>query len=189
MKIVLGSSSKQRKDIFMAMGYAFEVISSDIDERSIRRSGPKELALALAMAKSDSLCKRLQGSCILITADTVVTWDGTLREKPVDAKEALFFLETASEHPSFVYSAVVVTNTETKKRAGGVDEARVFFLKIPEENIENLIRRADVFGFAGGFAIEDPLIAPYVASVKGERGTIMGLPQELTEKLIAEVSE
>ncbi len=189
MKIILGSSSKQRQEMLSVMGYEFEVIRSDIDEKSIRRDDPKELVLAVAIAKNNALRERLAEPCLLITADTVVMWNGTLREKPKDAAEARHFLETASEYPSEVYTALVVTNTKTRKIVCGADMARVFFRKIPDTHIEELIRQGDIFGYAGGFAIGHPLIASSVASVEGARGTVMGLTEELTKKLINEVSE
>lgn len=53
-KIILGSSSMARRQILAEMGYEFEIVTADIDEKSIRREKPEELVMALAEAKTPS---------------------------------------------------------------------------------------------------------------------------------------
>ncbi|KAI3992375.1 hypothetical protein MKX01_031538, partial [Papaver californicum] len=50
-KIILGSSSKSRKDILTEMGYDFTIMTADIDEKEIRMEKPEDLVMALAEAK------------------------------------------------------------------------------------------------------------------------------------------
>jgi septum formation protein len=50
-KLILGSSSVARKHILAEMGLEFEVMTADIDEKSIRRENPDELVTILAEAK------------------------------------------------------------------------------------------------------------------------------------------
>jgi len=78
-KIILGSSSMARRQIMAEMGYEFEIVTADIDEKSIRREKPEELVMALAEAKADSIISKLRisshvdedaYSTLLITADT-----------------------------------------------------------------------------------------------------------------------
>lgn len=78
-KIILGSSSMARRQILAEMGYEFEIVTADIDEKSIRREKPEELVMALAEAKADAIISKLKisshvdddaYSTLLITADT-----------------------------------------------------------------------------------------------------------------------
>jgi len=61
MKIILGSASARRKDILQQMGYEFEVMSANIDEKAIRFDDPKKLTLAIVNAKADALEKIKRG--------------------------------------------------------------------------------------------------------------------------------
>ncbi len=55
MEIVLGSSSKWRKEVLRSMGYTFTTMSPDIDEKAIRDADPHILTLKIARAKAEAL--------------------------------------------------------------------------------------------------------------------------------------
>lgn len=169
------------------MGYQFEVMPSDIDEKQIRLENPTELTLALARAKTAVLLPKIKEAAILITSDQVVSWNGTLREKPENEAQAREYLRRAAEHPSETITAVVVTNTATGKQAEGVDIAKVYFSDIPKETIDKLIKEGHIFHQAGGFSIDDPLVKDFVKLIEGEPESIIGLPKKLTERLMREV--
>nr|KJB17770.1 hypothetical protein B456_003G014500 [Gossypium raimondii] len=101
-KIILGSSSMARQRILAEMGYEFTIMTADIDEKSIRKEKPEDLVTALAEAKANAIMARLQHTDILenvacptllITADTVVVYKGTIREKPCNEDEAREFIK------------------------------------------------------------------------------------------------
>ncbi|CAJ2635587.1 unnamed protein product [Trifolium pratense] len=149
-KIILGSSSKARKQILTEMGYEFTIMTADIDEQSIRREKPEDLVVTLAEAKAiiaiqwllKSLCivslilKGLRNTRIINYY--VVVYRGTIREKPTSEKEAREFVKGYSGSHAAVVGSVVVTNLVTRKRYGGWESAEVYFLEIPDEVIDNL---------------------------------------------------
>ena len=169
------------------MGYEFEVMPADIDEKAIRRENPEELVLALANAKADALLPKIKRPAILITADQVVAWNGEIREKPESEEEAKEFLRTYYQAPAEVINGIVVMNTETGKRVSAVDSSRVYFKEIPEAALKQFAKLEHIYRRAGGFAIRDPLIQPYIEKVEGTDDSATGLPKELTERLIREV--
>ena len=187
MKIIFGTASKQRRKVFETMGYDFEVMTADIDEKAIRSDSPEELTLALARAKAAALQKRITEPAILITADQVIVWQGEIREKPENAEQARIYLSTCHMAPSRIVNGIAITNTGTGAQVAMNDFATVAFKKIPEDVIAKLIQEGNVFSWAGGFAVDDPSIALYVESIEGEEGSVHGLPKALTEKLIREV--
>jgi len=103
-----------------------------------------------------------------------------------NAEECRRFLRSYASHPAECFSAVVVTNTASRRSVEGVDVARQFFKAIPEEAIEKLIAQGDVLHCAGGFAIE--LMEPYLDRREGEAESVMGLPPTLTNSLIVEAT-
>jgi septum formation protein len=189
MKIILGSQSQGRKNILSKMGYKFDVIAANIDEKSIRRQNPIDLTLTLANTKADALLPKITEAAILITADQVVLCNNSLREKPSSPEEARLFLNDYMSYPAETISAIVVTNTITKRRVSGVDIAKIWFTKLPETIIEKLIANKNIYSFAGGFSIDDPLLKKYIAKIEGTPDSITGLPIKLTKKLIHDVQQ
>lgn len=187
MKIILGSQSKGRAKILKAMGFAFEVIPPDIDEKAIRFPNPAELTLAIARAKADALLPKISEPAALITSDQVVVCDGAIREKPRDRNEAIAFLESYRKYPAQTVTSVVLTNTANGNRAEGTDIATIWFSVMPDDVIASYVASGDPFSHAGGFAHEHDILAPFVRHIHGEEESIMGLPRKLTEILMSEV--
>jgi len=188
MKIILGSKSAGRRKVLERAGYRFEVMTADIDGKSIRSNNYEELPLLLARAKAERIAQDIKEPALLITSDQVVVCNSELREKPENEKEARKFLQSYSLYPAQTNTAVVVTNTETGKKAEGVDIAKTFFKVIPNKVIDELIEDGAVLHAAGGYIVEHPLLKPYIDHIEGEVNSITGLPLKLTEKLIAEVT-
>lgn len=186
-RIILGSGSTYRQQLLREMGYDFDVVSPDIDEQAIRSHNPVELALALAHAKADAVVAELQSPALIITADQVVAHGGQIREKPASADEARHFMRTGSDGPSETVSAVVVTDSATGRRAAGVDIVQIYLRTLPDALIEDRIVDGEVFHCAGALRIEDPLIEPYIERLEGAIDSVMGLPKELTARLIGEI--
>lgn len=187
MTIILGSSSSSRKAVLESMGFAFTVISPDIDERAIRREDPRELVMAIAQAKMDAVLAQVKGEAIVICSDLVIVVDGVAREKPESKEEAYAFMATYSTKPQVATSATVVCNTATGKRVCEVVEVTVTFDPIPQENIREFVESEQTMRYAGGLAAEHPLFTPFV-HVEGEWEALMGLPKEKTLQMIEAVS-
>ena len=186
-KFILGSSSVQRQDILKEMGYEFEVISPDIDERAIRREDPHELVTVVAEAKMLAVLDRVVEDAVVITSDTIVVVEGEVCEKPLSEEEAVKFLSKFSTCPQVVISAVVVVNTKTGKKATGTDEVVVSFGEIPEQNFKDFVESKEAYKYAGALAFEHPLFLSYANEFEGELESIQGLPKTLTDRLIKEV--
>ncbi|KAL8211142.1 hypothetical protein R6Q57_005579 [Mikania cordata] len=184
-----------RRKILQEMGYDFTVMVADIDEKSIRREKPEDLVMALAEAKADAIISRLgiEGHKeenahpkLLITADTVVVYEGMIREKPSSKEEARHFVKGYSGGCAIVVGSVVITNLTTGIRKRGWDRSEVYFLDIPDVAIDRLIDDGVTLNVAGGLMLEHPLTAPFVDSVIGSPDGVMGLCKSLTQKLIEE---
>ncbi|CAA2955058.1 maf DDB_G0281937 isoform X2 [Olea europaea subsp. europaea] len=195
-KIILGSSSIARKMILSEMGYEFTTMSADIDEKAIRKEKPEDLVMALAEAKADAIASKLQNienqendgkPTVLVAADTVVVYEGMIREKPSNKEEARQFIQGYSGGHAATVSSVVVRNLKTGFRRGEWDKVEIQFHDIPEHIIDNLIEEGNVLNVAGALIIEHPLVLPYVKAVVGTTDSVMGLPKALTERLIKEV--
>lgn len=187
MKIILGSQSHSRRKVLAKMGYEFEIMPADIDEKAIRFDDPVKLTLALARAKADAILPRIKEAAILITSDQVVVCNKKILEKPSNESEAREYLEMYAKYPAKTVTSVVVANTATSTQADGTDIARIWFSSMPEDIVSRYIAIKDPFFHSGAFDHEHPILSPYVSRIEGEPESISGLPKHLTEELIQRV--
>lgn len=180
-RLVLGSGSSTRRAILSELGLSFEVHKPGIDEKAIRRSSPEELVLALGKAKAAALLEGEHGTefaaegALLLTADQVVVWEGTILEKPVDEAEARTFIAGYGKAPARTVGSCVLTDAATGQQWAEVDTACVHFEAIPQSTVDKLITDGELFYCAGGLMVEHPLVAPHVTSMEGSIDSVMGL--------------
>jgi septum formation protein len=184
MKIILGSSSKYRKEILQEIGIQFDVIAPDIDEKAIRFKNPKKLVTALAHAKADILLQKIKEPALIITADQVVSYHGEIREKPATKEEARYFLQTYGKYPIEFVNGLVVSDTVTRKQFSGIDVSRTFTKPFPQQVIESIIEKEEIFHIAGGITLSDTFLTPYIIKHEGTRESRKGLPLKLLESLL-----
>jgi len=193
MKIILGSSSAGRKlvmeELAQELGFDFEIMSPDIDEKAIRSDNPSDLVMAIANTKADALVSVIKEPAILICSDQVVLYNGKIREKPINEIEAREFLQSyKSVHPETL-GAVVVVNTKTGKRASGLQTSKIYFKPLPKEIIDKHIKSGMSLRGAGGFSIHDPILKDYIDHIEGGFDSATGLSKELVKRLISQVSD
>ena len=212
---ILGTSSSSRKAIVDALQWKYLQISPDIDgkfdfdisclksfeqtcsyliiiEKAIRCSNPTDLPLLIAKAKADALLNKLREvndgeSYILLSADQIVLFGDTVREKPVDEAEAIAFLSSYSDSSVSTVSAVVITELPSGAQTSGVDVATVHWDTLSEEVVRRVVSRGEIFSSAGGFRVEDEDLTPLIRRVDGSVDSVMGLPVDMTVALIEEV--
>lgn len=161
-------------------------------EKAIRDEDPLVLPLLIAQAKAVKLTSQLsqlsdRKPCLIITADQVVLFERTVREKPVDLQEARAFLSSYSDKCVSTVSAVVLTHYPSGITAGAVDVSTVFWDKLPSATVDKVLAQGKVLSCAGGFMVEDEDLQGFVKSIDGSIDGVMGMPVQLTLDLMDEV--
>ena len=87
MRLILGSGSKQRRDIFDLLGFKYEIITSLVDEDSNEKD-PNKYVEELSRNKARSVAEQIDGDALIVTADTIIYMDGKVYEKPKSKEEA-----------------------------------------------------------------------------------------------------
>ena len=185
--IILGSQSKYRKGVLEELGFKFETMSSDIDEKNIRDDNPKKLVLKLARAKNNALKDKIGTNDILITSDQITIFKNEIREKPVSYEEAKKFLKDYSNSNLATYTSLVIYNKSNRKQAEGVDVVNVFFNEIPDSDIQRIIDKKYILNCGGGFMIKDPILLKHVKKIDGDIKSVMAMPPKLLKKLLKEI--
>ena len=171
--LILGSASPRRKKILHALGCAFTVSTASADEIH-DPSDPVRTVVTNALAKYRA-CRKRHPEAALITADTLVWFEGRLIGKPVDLDEAADFLRAFSGRTQTVYTGLSLgmPHGEPDLR---VEASSVSFKTLSETAILDYLRKTRPLDRAGAYDIDengDLLIAGYCGSYTN----IMGLPE------------
>src|SRR5690348_6219958 len=93
MRLILGSKSPRGKEILNFFSIPFIQIPSSFAEESIPFKGdPIQYALELSAKKAESLAQKYPND-LIISADTVVFFEGNIYNKPKDENEAFSMLQ------------------------------------------------------------------------------------------------
>lgn len=172
--IILGSVSPRRKKILESLGVSFSVWVSDTSEIHDSED-PVHTVVFNARAKYRA-CRVQHPEAALITADTLVWFEGALIGKPKDLEEAARFLRSFSGRTQIVYTAVALGRPGETEADIRVEASSVTFKHLSEETIRDYLARTQPLDRAGAYDIDengDLLIARYCGSYTN----IMGLPE------------
>lgn len=176
MKIILGSKSPRRKEILAMMGYDFEVRVSDSSEKHIG-DNPIDIVRNIAIGKANAI--DISDDELLITSDTIVWFKDRILEKPKDRDDAFNMLKELQDNTHIVYTAVCIKYKNEK--SSFVDEAKVTFYPLSDDEINAYIDTGDAMDKAGAYGIQGPF-HKHIKSYEGDFYTIMGLPKVRLEK-------
>src|SRR5690625_2398522 len=93
--LILASSSPRRQALLKQVNIPFSIRKPDVDESQITASEPRERVKLLAELKSNAT-PLLNEDEVILSADTVVSFDNEILEKPKDKVDALRMLSLLS---------------------------------------------------------------------------------------------
>jgi septum formation protein len=188
-RIVLASASPRRRDLLEAAGLRFEIAPAAVPEELEPFVDPLEAALELAARKARQAARgRPDG--FVIGADTVVAVpsDGGWRllGKAEDALEARAMLELLSNSRHVVATGVCVVRCPDLEQRSGVERTWVTMRPIEPAEVEAYVASGEWRGKAGGYAIQENADAFVTSLEEGGFDNVVGLPVELTLRLLRE---
>ncbi|XP_069563026.1 LOW QUALITY PROTEIN: probable bifunctional dTTP/UTP pyrophosphatase/methyltransferase protein [Brachyistius frenatus] len=187
--VVLASASPRRLEILRNAGLRFEVVPSWFKETLDKGlfKAPHEYAVETAKQKALEVARRmpfkhLKTPDIVIGADTIVTVDGMILEKPVDKNDAYRMLSSLSgkEHSVFTGVAVVLCHEKENDEVDYqlidfYEETKVKFADLSEEMLWEYINSGEPMDKAGGYGIQ-ALGGMLVEYVHGDFLNVVGFP-------------
>jgi len=171
-RVVLASASPRRRQLLNLIGIAHEVLPANIDETMRVRETPRRHAERLAREKASAIAKR-DPDLITIGADTIVVVNRKVLGKPRDADDAARMLALLSGRDHTVTTAVAVSRG--KKLRSAVEEVRVKFRRLRDDEIEAYIATGEPMDKAGAYGIQG-YGATIVERIEGDYFAVMGLP-------------
>ena len=164
------------------VGVPCEVLATNVDEPVSHCA--KESAERLAILKNKAACEilRQEGNlpAIVITADTLVTIDGEILEKPKNREEAFSMLKTLSGRKHTVHTGVAIAKLFPDEsrfpcRVAFVESADVCFRHLADNEIYSYIDTGEPFDKAGAYGIQEKG-ALLIDMVFGDFYAVVGLP-------------
>jgi septum formation protein len=182
-KVVLASSSPRRRELLNLIGIAHEVRPANLDESMRPRETPRRHAERLARDKASAVARR-DSDLITIAADTIVVINRKVLGKPIDKEDAARMLAMLSGREHTVITAVAVSRG--KKLRSAIEEVKVKFRRLREEEIQAYIATGEPMDKAGAYGIQG-YGATIVERVEGDYFAVMGLPLVRLVGLMREV--
>ena len=182
-RIVLASASPRRRELLSQIGVEFEVKPADGEERIISTEPSKvveELSAQKAMFTAKDLEKEnghVPEGCIVLGADTIVSYEGRILGKPSDKEDAIQMLSMLQGNTHQVYTGVTVL----KEKQGSwkfhtfFECTDVIFYPVTREEIVEYVNSGDPMDKAGSYGIQGAWGA-YVKGIRGDYNNVVGLP-------------
>lgn len=180
-KFILASKSPRRKEILKNIGVSFKVSVSDADENIDKNIEPSLYVQELAMIKAAAVEK--ENAQYVISADTVVYFDGKIMGKPHTEDDARAMLKALSGNTHSVYTGICVCECKTGISATDYEKTDVTFGKLTNDEIEKYIKSGEPFDKAGGYGIQGKG-ALLVEKISGDYFNVVGLPAAKLNKLL-----
>ncbi len=178
--LILASASPRRAQLLQQLGWQTQVVPVDINETVKPDEIPQEYCLRMAEEKSVAAVNQVDSNLPIVTADTIVVFDGEILGKPKNEKQALLTLIKLSGQTHQVYSAVTVVYQGHK--ATTLSENSVTMSAISDAQIKAYIQTGEPMDKAGSYGIQG-YAAMWIKHISGSYSSIMGLPLYETTEL------
>jgi len=173
MRLVLASTSPQRRAILEQLRIPFGVVAPTYEEHDPPDADPVQLVRAHAEGKARSVH---EDGAITLGVDTTVHLDGRLYGKPEDENGARAMVGELAGATHLVVSGLCLLGPDFSVLEHAV--TRVTFRALPLAEIDEYISTGEWRGRAGGYAIQG-VGGRLVSSIDGDYLNVVGLPAAL----------
>jgi septum formation protein len=183
--LVLGSTSRYRRELLTRLTGKFRVVSPDVDETPLSNEMPVALAVRLAKLKAVFVAAQCPGA-VVIGSDQVADLTGSVLGKPGSVDNAVRQLSACSGRDVVFHTALCVIDARSThlNHFEAVDTTRVTFRKLDSQEITSYIERDMPLDCAGSFKSEGLGIALFENIETKDPTALIGLPTIALCKLL-----
>ena len=181
--IILASGSPRRLELMKRIGFIPDVRCGDVEEQMQDNETPVDYTRRLAFEKAQATPVAPDEQRWILAADTIVTIDGQVLEKPVDEADAKRMLGIMSGRTHEVITSFCWFNPADGRKDIQSVVAKVEMIDLSESTIDAYIATGESMDKAGAYGIQ-AIGATLVRKVDGSYFCVMGLPVcEVVESL------
>ena len=174
-KLILGSTSRYRRDLLERLRIPFTVEAPDVDETPLPLETPQQMACRLAMSKARAVAAKFP-DCVVIGSDQVADLEGQALGKPGNHARALIQLQGMRGKVVGFQTAVAVVCQQSGFEQLDLAQVKVTFRDLSDAQIEAYLRAETPYDCAGSAKSEGLGIA-LLASIENDDPTaLVGLP-------------
>ena len=181
--LVLGSTSRYRRELLTRFRLPFDCASPDVDETPQPGESPAALALRLALAKAHAVAAQYPDS-IVIGSDQVADLNGQPLGKPLVHDKAVAQLRAMSGQSMHFHTAVAVVCQATGFAEADTAVVRTVFRSLNDAEIERYLRAEEPYDCAGSAKSEGLGITLLDAIESDDPTALIGLPLIRTARLL-----
>jgi len=175
LTLILGSTSRYRRELLSRLKLHFEVASPDVDETPQPGEAPAALALRLAVAKANEVARRFPNA-VVIGSDQVADLFGEPLGKPGSHERAVAQLRRMSGHSVVFQTAVAVVHHSGHFSDSALVPVKVKFRDLSDLEIEHYLQVEQPYDCAGSAKSEALGIALLDAIESSDPTALVGLP-------------
>ncbi|CAN7306760.1 Maf family nucleotide pyrophosphatase [Acidovorax sp. Leaf78] len=173
--LVLGSTSRYRRELLERLRLPFDVAAPHVDETPEPGEAPRALALRLALAKARAVAQQ-HPEAVVIGSDQVADLAGTPLGKPGEHERAVQQLRQMRGQTVIFQTAVAVVCAATGFEQVDLAPVEVKFRDLSDEEIERYLRAEQPYDCAGSAKSEGLGIALLDAIHSDDPTALIGLP-------------
>jgi len=173
--LVLGSTSRYRRELLERLGLPFLVAAPDVDEIPLDGESPRQLALRLARAKALAVAAQ-HPEAVVIGSDQVADLHGESLGKPGTHERATAQLQRMAGQTVIFQTAVAVVCAATGFEQVGLAPVEVRFRALHSDEIERYLRAEQPYDCAGSAKSEGLGISLLDAIHSDDPTALVGLP-------------
>ena len=173
--LVLGSTSRYRRELLQRLNVAFDVAAPDVDETPQHDEAPRALALRLALAKARAVAQQ-HPDAVVIGSDQVADLAGAPLGKPGNHERAVQQLRQMRGETVVFQTAVAVVCAATGFEQVDLAAVQVQFRALSDDEIERYLRAEQPYDCAGSAKSEGLGIALLDAIHSDDPTALIGLP-------------
>ena len=183
-RLVLGSTSRYRRELLERLRVPFEVRSPQVDETPRPGEAPADLARRLALDKAWAVARAEPGDVVVIGSDQVADVDGQSLGKPGHHANAVAQLQRMRGRTVTFQTAVAVVRRATGFAQAELAPVHVRFRDLSDDEIETYLRLEQPYDCAGSAKSETLGIALLSAIESDDPTALVGLPLIRTCELL-----
>ncbi len=182
-QLILGSTSRYRRELLSRLRIPFEVAAPDVDETPFPSELPRTLAERLALAKAKAVAA-IFPHAVVIGSDQVADLNGQPLGKPGTHEKAVAQLRQMRGQTVVFQTAVAVVCLETGFEQSSLAAVSVKFRELTDDEIENYLLAEQPYDCAGSAKSEGLGIALLDSIDSDDPTALVGLPLIRTCRMI-----